>query len=62
MQKVEQEEIKIGPINGFSFIGDPGCSGLGVEIMSIFNAALHESKDDFILVGGDIVPNGTNRF
>ena len=62
MQKAEQEEIKIGPINGFTFIGDPGCSGLGVEIMSIFNAALHESTGDFVLVGGDIVPNGTNRF
>ena len=62
MQKVEQEEIKIGPISGFTFIGDPGCSGLGVEIMSIFNTALYESTGDFVLVGGDIVPNGTNRF
>jgi len=62
MQKAEQEAIKINPINGFTFIGDPGCCGLGVEIMSIFNAALHESKGDIVLVGGDIVPNGTNRF
>jgi len=62
MQKAEREDIRIGPINGFSFIGDPGCSGLGVEIMSVFNAALHESGGDFVLVGGDIVPNGANRF
>ena len=62
MQKADREDIKINPIKGFTFIGDPGCCGLGVEIMSIFNAALHESKGDFVLVGGDIVPNGTNRF
>jgi len=62
MEKAETEAIKIGPIKGFTFVGDPGCCGLGVEIMSIFNTALHEAGGDFILVGGDIVPNGTNRF
>jgi len=62
MQKAEREGINIGPVNGFSFVGDPGCDGLGVEIMSIFNTALRESGGDFVLVGGDIVPNGTNHF
>ena len=62
MEKVEKEAIAINPINGFTFIGDPGCDGLGVEIMSIFNAACHEAAGDFLLIGGDIVPNGTNRF
>ncbi|MCL2478785.1 MAG: metallophosphoesterase [Treponema sp.] len=62
MQKTTNEENRIGPVKGFTFIGDPGCSGLGVEIMSVFNAALHESEGDFVLIGGDIVPNGTDRF
>ncbi|MCL2835020.1 MAG: metallophosphoesterase [Treponema sp.] len=62
MFKAENTETKIGPVKGFTFIGDPGCSGLGVEIMSVFNACLYESGGDFILVGGDIVPNGTDRF
>ena len=62
MEKIERDNIEIGPIKGFTFIGDPGCDGLGVEIMSIFNAACLEAAGDFMLIGGDLVPNGTNRF
>ncbi|MCL2042897.1 MAG: metallophosphoesterase [Treponema sp.] len=62
MEKVVRENIEINPINGFTFIGDPGCDGLGVEIMSIFNAACHEASGDFMLIGGDIVPNGTTHY
>ena len=62
MEKVEREHIELKPIRGFTFIGDPGCDGLGVEIMSIFNAACNEAAGDFLLIGGDIVPNGTQHF
>ena len=62
MQKITNTSNKLDNIAGFTFIGDPGCDGLGVEIMSIFNAACHEAAGDFLLIGGDIVPNGTNRF
>ena len=61
MQKAERNDIALPPITGFTFIGDPGCDGLGVEIMSIFNAACREASGDFILIGGDIVPEGTDR-
>lgn len=61
MQKVEREDIALNHTQGFTFIGDPGCDGLGVETMSIFNAACHEAAGDFILIGGDIVPEGTGR-
>jgi len=61
MQKIEQSSNPLKDISGFTFIGDPGCDGLGVEIMSIFNAACHEAAGDFILIGGDIVPEGTDR-
>ena len=60
--KVNVEGIGLGAIKGFTLVGDPGCDGLGVEIMSIFNAACHEAAGDFTLIAGDIVPNGTNRF
>ncbi|MDR1858118.1 MAG: metallophosphoesterase [Treponema sp.] len=62
MERISREDIEIQPIRGFSLIGDPGCDGLGVEIMSIFNAACHEAAGDFLLVAGDIVPNGADRF
>ena len=62
MEKVDREGIELNNVNSFSFVGDPGCDGLGVEIMSIFNAACREAKGDFLLIGGDIVPSGVNRF
>jgi rubrerythrin/predicted phosphodiesterase len=66
VERITREDIELPPIRGFSFVGDPGCDGLGVEIMSIFNAACHEASQeaagDFLLVGGDIVPNGADRF
>jgi len=62
MQKIEREATALGLTQGFTFIGDPGCDGLGVETMSVFNAACHEAAGDFILIGGDIVPEGTGRF
>ena len=61
MQKIERTDILLNPIKSFTFIGDPGCDGLGTEIMSIFNAACLEANGDFILIGGDIVPEGTDR-
>ena len=61
MVKITNAGNQIGEVSGFTFIGDPGCDGLGVEIMGIFSAAAFEAAGDFILVGGDIVPEGTQR-
>ncbi|MDR3121474.1 MAG: metallophosphoesterase [Clostridiales bacterium] len=62
MKHVDTEGIQMERIGSFTVIGDPGCDGLGVEIMSVFNAALHGAAGDFALVLGDIVPNGARRF
>lgn len=62
MENISTESIRMEKIRAFTFIGDPGCDGLGAEIMSIFNAALREASGDFVLVGGDIVPNGARCF
>ena len=62
MQKIEREKTELKPISGFTFIGDPGCDGLGVEIMSVFNAVCREAAGDFLLIGGDIVPEGKSTF
>ena len=61
---MEKAGIKnqIEGVRSFSFIGDPGCDGLGTEIMSIFHLALHKAAGDIALVGGDIVPNGSRHF
>ena len=53
MQKVMNEMVALNPTSGFTFIGDPGCDGLGAEVMSIFNAACFEASGDFMLIGGD---------
>ena len=55
-------ENRIDGLRSFSFIGDPGCDGLGTEIMSIFHLALHKAAGDIVLIGGDIVPNGSRHF
>jgi rubrerythrin/predicted phosphodiesterase len=62
MEKITQIDNHIENIRSFSVIGDPGCDGLGVEIMSVFNKALRQAKGDFTMVVGDIVPNGTQLY
>ena len=52
----------VAGMSSFSFIGDPGCDGLGAEIMSIFHLALAHAAGDIVLIGGDIVPNGSKHF
>ena len=61
MEKAKQA-VNIPDLHSFSFIGDPGCDGLGTEIMSIFHLALRNASGDIILIGGDIVPNGSRQF
>ena len=60
---VKAEKVNyIKDMRSFSFIGDPGCDGLGAEIMTIFNLALGRATGNAVLIGGDIVPNGTKHF
>lgn len=46
----------------FTLIGDPGCDGLGAEIMDIFAAALSGAEGDIVFTLGDLVPVGTDVF
>ncbi len=62
IKKIEKAVNILDRINTFAFVGDPGCDGLGAEIMSVFNLALNNSDTDFLLVAGDIVPIGSPVF
>ena len=62
IRKINEQIIEIDKIKSFSVIGDPGCDGLGAEIMATFSKALIESTGDFIIVLGDIVPFGSRNF
>lgn len=39
-------------------MGDPGCDGLGAEIMTTFAKGLTVKRSDFAVILGDIVPIG----
>ncbi|MEI6284949.1 MAG: metallophosphoesterase [Bacillota bacterium] len=62
LQLVDNQIIELADFNSFTVIGDPGCDGLGAEIMATFTKALKLAKGEFILVLGDIVPFGSKLF
>ncbi|MDR2184115.1 MAG: metallophosphoesterase [Treponema sp.] len=68
IQVITQRFIPIDDFNSFTVLGDPGCDGLGAEIVSVFARGLRETsgippgKGDFQLILGDIVPFGSKVF
>ena len=48
--------------SSFTILGDPGCDGLGVEIMSTFSKAMSCTHSDFKIILGDLVPFGLEEF
>ncbi|MDR2181070.1 MAG: metallophosphoesterase [Treponema sp.] len=63
VQKIERRIIEVPDFKSFAVIGDPGCDGLGAEIMQIFAELLAmASTGDFTLVLGDVVPSGAKPF
>jgi rubrerythrin len=63
IQKIGQAVIEIEDFRSFSALGDPGCDGLGAEIMAVFADLLFEAAGtDFTLILGDIVPFGSKLF
>jgi rubrerythrin/predicted phosphodiesterase len=63
IQKIEQEIRDLGTVQSFSIIGDPGCEGLGTTMMQVYANALQTAgTDDFTMVIGDFVPEGSARF
>ncbi len=62
VRKIESPFNFIAPFESFVAIGDPGCDGLGAEIMTTFAKSLSvERPCDFRLILGDIVPVGTEE-
>jgi rubrerythrin len=68
IQVINQSFIPVDDFNSFTVLGDPGCDGLGAEIVSVFARGLREAPDAppergaFHLVVGDIVPFGSKLF
>lgn len=62
IQVVSHKIVRMEGARSFAVIGDPGCEGVGASMMQVYANALTEaSRDDFILVAGDLVPIGTAR-
>ncbi|MBF0331575.1 MAG: metallophosphoesterase [Candidatus Omnitrophica bacterium] len=60
--KVESTVNVIGKVRSFTVLGDPGCDGLGVEIMTTFSKAMNCAEADFKIILGDLVPFGLEEF
>ncbi|MDR2072418.1 MAG: metallophosphoesterase [Spirochaetaceae bacterium] len=68
IQVITRPFIPVDDFDSFTVLGDPGCDGLGAEIVSTFARGLRDSPDvparggNFHLVVGDIVPSGSRLF
>jgi rubrerythrin len=63
IQKIESPVVEIDDFSRFVLAGDPGCDGLGAEIMSVFADILEQTAaSDFTFVIGDVVPFGSGVF
>lgn len=60
--KVSDKVNFINKVSSFTVLGDPGCDGLGVEIMTTFAKAMSSTKSDFKIILGDLVPFGLEEF
>jgi len=60
--KVKDKVNFISKVSSFTILGDPGCDGLGVEIMTTFAKALSSTQTDFKIILGDLVPFGMEEF
>lgn len=60
--KVDNKVSFIKKVSSFTVLGDPGCDGLGVEIMTTFSKAMNCTHTDFKIILGDLVPFGLEEF
>lgn len=60
--KVKDKVNFIDKVSSFTILGDPGCDGLGVEIMTTFSKAMNCTHSDFKIILGDLVPFGLEEF
>lgn len=62
VQNIQQDILEIPPFSSFTVLGDPGCDGLGTEVLSLYAQAMNHANGDFLLVAGDLVPEGYEAF
>ncbi|MDR2313178.1 MAG: metallophosphoesterase [Spirochaetaceae bacterium] len=67
IQVISRSFIPVDDFDSFTVLGDPGCDGLGAEIVSTFVRGLRPAPEapapgSFQLVVGDIVPFGSRTF
>jgi rubrerythrin len=60
--KIKDKVNFINKVSSFTILGDPGCDGLGVEIMTTFAKAMSCAHSDFKIILGDLVPFGLEGF
>lgn len=60
--KIKDKVNFINKVSSFTILGDPGCDGLGVEIMTTFSKAMNCTDTDFKVILGDLVPFGLEEF
>ena len=60
--KVAEPVNRLENVSSFTILGDPGCDGLGVEIMTTFAKAMNCAHTDFKIILGDLVPFGQEEF
>jgi len=60
--KIKNSVNLIKKVSSFLILGDPGCDGLGVEIMTTFSKAMNCAHSDFKIILGDLVPFGLEEF
>lgn len=60
--KVNDKVNFIKKVSSFTILGDPGCDGLGVEIMTTFSKAMSSTRSGFKIILGDLVPFGLEEF
>lgn len=62
IQKITDPILEVEHFASFTVLGDPGCDGLGTEILSLYAQALSGARGDFILIAGDLVPIGDESY
>ena len=62
LKKIENRVNTIDNVSSFIIMGDPGCDGLGAEIMTTFSKALSLEDSDMKIILGDLVPFGCELF
>ncbi|MDD2657834.1 MAG: metallophosphoesterase [Candidatus Pacebacteria bacterium] len=60
--KIKDKINFLPKVSSFTILGDPGCDGLGVEIMTTFSKAMNCTHTDFKIILGDLVPFGLEEF